>query len=94
MDFEHFMVFKRIFLHILVVRLRSNDKVKSTQSKFLIHTMQIVPQKFCKTFDTQKILPVTPDNDTLHHFRVEVSLKLIQRQIYFVKPNLKQNLKV
>lgn len=55
-----------------VVKLRSTDTVKSTQAKFLVHTMQIIPQKFCKTFDTQKILPVSPENDTLHHFRVEV----------------------
>lgn len=55
-----------------VVRLRSKDTVKSTQAKFLVHTMQIIPQKFCKTYDTQKILPVTSESDTLHHFRVEV----------------------
>lgn len=57
---------------ILVVRLRSKDTTKTTQAKFLVHTMQIIPQKFCKSFDTQKILPVTSENDTLHHFRVEV----------------------
>lgn len=57
-----------------MVRLRSSDTVKSTQAKFLVHTMQIIPQKFCKTFDTQKILPVSSENDTLHHFRVEVNL--------------------
>lgn len=54
-----------------VLRLRSHDTVKSTQAKFLIHTMQIVPHKFCKTFDIQKILPVSSDCDTLHYFRVE-----------------------
>lgn len=56
-----------------VVRLRTNDTVKTTQAKFLVHTMQIVPQKFCKTFDTQKILPVSSEQETLHHFRVEVN---------------------
>lgn len=56
-----------------VLRLRSLDTVKSTQAKFLIHTMQIVSQKFCKTYDTQKILPVSSENDTVHYFRVEVS---------------------
>lgn len=65
---------------ITVVRLRSNDTVKSTQAKFLVHTMQIVPQKFCKTFDTQKILPVSLENDTLHHFRVEVRKNLAARK--------------
>lgn len=57
---------------IPVLRLRSQDTVKSTQAKFLIHTMQIVPNKFCKTYDSQKILPVSTENDTLHYFRVEV----------------------
>lgn len=60
--------------YILVIRLRSLDTVKSTQAKFLIHTMQIIPQKYCKTFDTQKILPVLPENDTVHYFRVEVKI--------------------
>lgn len=60
-----------------VLRLRSHDTVKSTQAKFLIHTMQILPHKFCKTYDTQKILPVSSENDTLHYFRVEVNEMLI-----------------
>lgn len=63
-----------IFVLFPVVRLRSNDTTKSTQAKFLVHTMQIIPHKFCKTFDTQKILPVSSENDTLHHFRVEVRM--------------------
>lgn len=56
-----------------MVKLRSLDSVKSTQAKFLIHTMQILPHKFCKAFDVQKILPVSSDVDTVHYFRVEVS---------------------
>lgn len=58
-----------------MVRLRSSDTVKSTQAKFLVHTMQIVPQKFCKTYDTQKILPVSSEQETVHHFRVEVDFR-------------------
>lgn len=57
----------------VVLKLRSTDDVKSTQAKFLIHTMQVLPQKFCKTLETQKILPVSHENDTLHYFKVEVS---------------------
>lgn len=59
-----------------VLRLRSHDIVKSTQAKFLIHTMQILPHKFCKAYDTQKILPVSSENDTVHYFRVEVNILL------------------
>lgn len=55
-----------------VLRLRSNDTVRTTQAKFLIHTMQVLPQRFCKTLETQKILPVSIENDTLHYFKVEV----------------------
>lgn len=47
--------------------------------------MQIVPQKFCKTFDTQKILPVSSENDTLHHFRVEVKNPIIFKILCFLK---------
>lgn len=58
-------------LCISVVKLRSLDTVKSTQAKFLIHTMQILPHKYCKTFDVQKILPVSSECETVHYFRVE-----------------------
>lgn len=57
-----------------MLKLRSNDTVKSTQAKFLIHTMQVLPQKFCKTLETQKILPVSQENETLHYFKVEVNI--------------------
>lgn len=53
--------------------MRSLDSAKTTQAKFLIHTMQILPHKYCKTYDVQKILPVNHENETVHYFRVEVS---------------------
>lgn len=77
-----------------VLRLRSNDTVKSTQAKFLIHTMQVLPQKFCKTLDIQKILPVSIENDTLHYFKVEVRLILSFYEFDFVLVNQTVNLNV
>lgn len=35
--------------------------------------MQILPHKYCKAYDVQKILPVNHENETVHYFRVEVS---------------------
>lgn len=60
------------FCIFLVLRLRSDDVVQSTQAKFLVHTMQLIPHKFCKTLETQKILPVSTENETIHYFRVQV----------------------
>lgn len=48
-----------------------NDKVGG---KFLVHTMQIINQKYCKAMETAKILPVTPENTTLHPFKCQVSV--------------------
>lgn len=59
------------FFIFSVLRLRSDDVVQSTQAKFLVHTMQLIPHKFCKTLETQKILPVSTENETLHYFRVQ-----------------------
>lgn len=57
-----------------MLKLRSDDVKKSTQSKFLVHTMQILPHKYCKSLETQKILPVSTENETVHYFRVQVSI--------------------
>lgn len=56
-----------------VLKLRSDDITKSTLAKFLVHTMQLIPHKYCKTFEMQKILPVSSENETVHYFRVRVS---------------------
>lgn len=54
-----------------VLRLRSDNVAKTTLAKFLIHTMQLLPHKFCKALETQKILPVSSENETIHYFRVQ-----------------------
>lgn len=74
--FIQFRIHSFQFLFFSVLRLRSDDKVKATQAKFLIHTMQVLPHKFCKSMETQKILPVSIENDTLHYFKVEVCVNV------------------
>lgn len=35
--------------------------------------MQILPQKYCKALETQKLLPVSNDIETVHSFKCEGS---------------------
>ena len=44
----------------------SNDKVGG---KFLVHTMQIIDQRFCKYMETEKVLPVQGESVTSHPFK-------------------------
>jgi tripeptidyl-peptidase-2 len=54
-----------------ILRMISTDSENHTGGKFLVHTMQIIPQKFCKALETQKILPVSNDIETVHAFKCE-----------------------
>lgn len=61
-------------LFFTVLRIRSKDNIKSYDPRLFVHTMQILPQRYCRTMETQKILTVSKENDTLHYFKVEVSV--------------------
>lgn len=54
-----------------VLRIVATDAIDQNCGKFLIHTMQILPHKFCKALETQKILPVHNENETVHAFKCE-----------------------
>lgn len=49
--------------------MMSADPKDRVGGKFLVHTMQIVDQRFCKFMETAKILPVNGENVTSHPFK-------------------------
>lgn len=52
-----------------VLEMISTDTNDTVGGKFLIHTMQILPMKYCKAQETQKILPVNCVSTTVHPFK-------------------------
>lgn len=52
-----------------VLEMMSADPKDKFGGKFLVHTMQIVDQRFCKFMETAKILPVTGEGVTSHPFK-------------------------
>lgn len=54
------------------LELISSDPNDKVGGKFLIHTMQVLKDKYCKQLETQKILPVNSENCTYHPFKVMV----------------------
>lgn len=55
-----------------VLEMISADTNDTVGGKFLIHTMQILPMKYCKAQETQKILPVNSVATTVHPFKCVV----------------------
>lgn len=56
------------------VEMQTSDATKLNEpAKFYIHTLQLLPQKYCKDTETQKLYAVSSENPTLHNFRCEVS---------------------
>lgn len=52
-----------------VLEMNSADPKDKTGGKFLVHTMQIIDQRFCKFMETAKILPVNGEGITSHPFK-------------------------
>lgn len=56
-----------------VLELQTTEATKSnTPAKFFIHTLQLLPMKFCKQMETQKLYAVSNENPTVHLFKCEV----------------------
>lgn len=53
-----------------VLDMISTDPSDKLGGKFLVHTMQIIDQRYCKFMETAKILPVNGENSTIHPFKV------------------------
>ncbi|KAG7310304.1 hypothetical protein JYU34_003059 [Plutella xylostella] len=51
-----------------VLRISSRDQ--NTQGRYLVHTMQMLPQSSCRSHETQKMLSVTTDAPAALPFRV------------------------
>uniref|UniRef100_A0A8W7PUW9 Tripeptidyl-peptidase 2 n=2 Tax=gambiae species complex TaxID=44542 RepID=A0A8W7PUW9_ANOCL len=54
-----------------VIEMRSADTNDAVGGKFFLHTQQILPMKFCKAMEMQKILPVNGTAPTVQPVRVE-----------------------
>lgn len=52
-----------------VLEMMSADPKDKVGGKFLVHTMQIIDQRFCKFMETAKILPVNGESVTSHPFK-------------------------
>lgn len=52
-----------------ILEMMSADPKDQVGGKFLVHTMQIVDQRFCKYMETEKILPVNGESVTCHPFK-------------------------
>ena len=52
-----------------VLEMTSADPKDTFGGKFLVHTMQIIDQRFCKYMETAKILPVSSETITSHPFK-------------------------
>lgn len=52
-----------------VLEMISADSKDKVGGKFLVHTMQIIEQRYCKHMETAKILPVNGETTTNHPFK-------------------------
>lgn len=52
-----------------VLEMMSANPKDQVGGKFLVHTMQIIDQRFCKFMETEKILPVNGESITSHPFK-------------------------
>ena len=58
--------------YVVALKLRSPDTPSNIPAKFYIHTMQVLPSKYCKEMETQKLLNVSSDSFAVHTFKCEV----------------------
>lgn len=52
-----------------VLEMISCDAADKVGGKFLVHTLQMIDQRYCKHMETAKILPVNGENVTMHPFK-------------------------
>lgn len=58
---------------VLVLKMKTGDSTTLIPAKFFVHTLQVLPKKFCKALETQKIYSVNGDDWTINAFKCEVS---------------------
>lgn len=54
--------------------MKTTDTSTLIPGKFFVHTLQVLPKKFCKALETQKIYSVNGDDWTINAFKCEVIL--------------------
>ncbi|XP_055380292.1 tripeptidyl-peptidase 2 [Condylostylus longicornis] len=54
-----------------VLRMCSVGNKEKQVDKFYVHTVQILSQRYVKHLETQKLLPVRNESETIHAFKVE-----------------------
>lgn len=52
-----------------ILRLRSPNSTATIPARFMVHTLQLVPQRYCKQLETQKVLSVANESATVHAFK-------------------------
>lgn len=52
-----------------ILRLRSPNSTPTIPARFMVHTLQLVPQRYCKQLETQKVLSVANESETTHVFK-------------------------
>lgn len=57
---------------ILALEMKSEKGKDNYGGKFMIHTQQILPMKYCKALETQKLISVNSEDYTLHTFKCTV----------------------
>ncbi|XP_037050800.1 tripeptidyl-peptidase 2 isoform X2 [Bradysia coprophila] len=54
------------------LEMQTTETTTSNQpAKFFVHTLQLLPMKFCKHMETQKLYSVSTENPTVHLFKCE-----------------------
>lgn len=66
-----------------VLKLISPNTPANIPARFMVHTMQVLPQRYCKQLETDKVLLVTKESFTTHSFKCQVfSMRCILSEIY------------
>lgn len=53
-----------------LLRLGSPNSTNMQPARFFVHTLQLVAQRYCKDYETQRLFSVTQDTQSVHAFRV------------------------
>lgn len=58
--------------------MKSVKDVENQRGKFYVHTMQLIPDWYCKFMETQKLFDVKyGGNEVIHAFKCEVSISIL-----------------
>lgn len=64
-----------------VLKLRSPNTPANIPARFMVHTMQVLPQRYCKELETSKVLTAASENFTTHAFKCQVCSSFLRRSL-------------